>query len=193
MTDNNALVGRALAFASQAHAGQLRKGSHIPYIVHPAEAVAICARLTDDPCVIAAAALHDVVEDTGATIEEIRTLFGDRVTQIVASESEDKRHGLPPSATWRQRKQEAIDHISQTDDPGVLAVCLADKLSNLRSTYHDFCKNGDAVWSRFNVTDPAQHAWYYSSLLAALRPRFGNTLEWQEMGRIVDELFGAYL
>lgn len=59
------LVTEAVIFAAQAHDGAARKGSVIPYIVHPMEVVAICATLTDDPQVLAAAALHDVMEDCG--------------------------------------------------------------------------------------------------------------------------------
>ena len=73
------LVTEAVIFAAQAHDGAARKGSVIPYIVHPMEVVAICATLTDDPQVLAAAALHDVMEDCGIGFDELSRRFGVRV------------------------------------------------------------------------------------------------------------------
>ena len=65
------LVTQAVIFAAQAHDGAARKGSEIPYIVHPMEVVAIASTMTDDPQVLAAAALHDVMEDCGVTFETL--------------------------------------------------------------------------------------------------------------------------
>ena len=73
------LVTQAAVFAANAHDGATRKGSGIPYIVHPMEAAAIAATLTDDPHVVAAAMLHDVMEDCGVGFEELRARFGERV------------------------------------------------------------------------------------------------------------------
>lgn len=81
------LVTEAVIFAAQAHDGAARKGSVIPYIVHPMEVVAICATLTDDPQVLAAAALHDVMEDCGIGFDELSRRFGVRVAGLVCQES----------------------------------------------------------------------------------------------------------
>ena len=70
------LVTQAVIFAAQAHDGAARKGSEIPYIVHPMEVVAIASTMTDDPQVLAAAALHDVMEDCGVTFETLSERFG---------------------------------------------------------------------------------------------------------------------
>ena len=69
------LVADAVAFAAKAHRGQVRKGTSTPYIVHPMEAAAIVATITNDPAVIAAAVLHDVIEDTDYTADDVRRLF----------------------------------------------------------------------------------------------------------------------
>lgn len=82
------LVTEAVIFAAQAHDGAARKGSVIPYIVHPMEVVAICATLTDDPQVLAAAALHDVMEDCGIGFDELSRRFGVRVAGLVCQESQ---------------------------------------------------------------------------------------------------------
>ena len=101
------LVSEAIAFAVKAHDGMRRKKSTDPYILHPMEAAVIVGSMTDDQNLIAAAALHDVVEDAGVDINEIEEKFGKRVRELVASETEDKRADLPPADTWRIRKEES--------------------------------------------------------------------------------------
>ena len=75
LDESISLMDRAIIFATRAHSGTYRKGTNIPYIVHPIEAAAIVSSITADPDMIAAAVLHDVVEDTDATVEEIRFFF----------------------------------------------------------------------------------------------------------------------
>ena len=185
------LLNEAIEFAAQAHAGQPRKGSNLPYIVHPMEAVAICASFTDDEEVLAAAALHDVVEDAGVAVDELQERFGARVASIVAGESENKREGIPAAQTWKVRKTESIEHLANAEDVGVRMVCLSDKLSNIRSIQRDFNAVGEAVWQRFNQKDPAEHAWYYSTIADVLQADLGETEAWREYRRRVDEVFGV--
>ena len=132
------VLDKAIGFAARAHAGQVRKGTSTPYILHPLEAAAICATVTDDLEVLAAAVLHDVVEDTGISIDQVEEEFEARVANLVTGESEDKREGLPAAETWRIRKEEAIEHIRSAEDPGVKIICLGDKLSNMRAIHRDF-------------------------------------------------------
>lgn len=186
------LFNEAVAFAAQAHDGQLRKGTNLPYVVHPIEAAAICASFTDDVEVLAAAVLHDTVEDTDVTIGEIERLFGRRVAQIVAGDSENKREGLPPGATWKTRKAESIECVISAPDPGVRMVCLGDKLSNIRAIQRDFAALGDELWQRFNQKDPAEHAWYYSAIADALKEDLGETDAWREYTGRVAEVFSRY-
>ena len=82
------LLDRAIFFAVHAHAGTERRGKGFPYIVHPMEAVAIVATMTPDQELLAAAALHDTVEDTEVTLEQIREQFGPRVARLVEEESD---------------------------------------------------------------------------------------------------------
>jgi len=187
------LLDRAVAFAAQKHAGQLRKGTNLPYIVHPMEAAVICASITDDEEALAAAVLHDVVEDAGVTASEVEALFSRRVAAIVAGDSEDKREGLPPAETWKIRKVENIEHIKAASDPGVRIVCLGDKLSNIRSIQRDLEALGDKLWQRFNQKDPAEHAWYYSTIAEALRAELGDTDAWREYRERVDAVFEGCL
>ena len=158
------LVSEAIAFAVKAHDGMRRKKSDAPYILHPMEAAVIVGTMTDDQSLIAAAALHDVVEDADITIEEIEEKFGKRVRELVESETEDKRADLPPNDTWRIRKEESLAVLKNTDDIAVLMVWLGDKLANMRSFYRMFKAEGEAMWQRFNQKDAAQQAWYYRSI-----------------------------
>ena len=89
-----------MIFASKAHEGMCRKGTDIPYIVHPMEAGAIAASVTSDKEIIAAAILHDTLEDTSVTPLEIEREFGKEVLRLIESDSEDKREDLPPEQTW---------------------------------------------------------------------------------------------
>ena len=188
--NGNSLLTRAIGFAAKQHEGQSRKGTDIPYIVHPLEAVAICATMTVDADVLAAAVLHDVVEDTDATIEDIKREFGERVASIVAEESEEKREDKPAAETWELRKQETLDHLTNVDDSAVLMVCLGDKLSNIRAIERDFEVLGNGLWNRFNQKDPAKHAWYYSSIAEILKPALGETAAWREYNSRVNAVFG---
>jgi myo-inositol-1(or 4)-monophosphatase len=183
------LVSEAIAFAVKAHDGMRRKKSDAPYILHPMEAAVIVGTMTDDQNLIAAAALHDVVEDAGITIEEVEAKFGKRVRELVASETEDKRADLPPAATWRVRKEESLAVLKNTDDIAVLMVWLGDKLANMRSLYRDWKVEGDAMWQRFNQKDARQQAWYYHSIVT-LTQRLSDTSAWLEYKTLTELVFG---
>ncbi len=158
------IIEKAVQFASKAHEGACRKGTSLPYILHPLEAASIVAQITDDPEVIAAAALHDVVEDTSFTEKDIRVLFGNRVADLVMFNTEDKRRERPASETWTIRKQETISHLEQASEDEMI-VAFADKLSNLRSMLIDYIREEESFWNRFAQKDPLKHVWYYSCLL----------------------------
>ena len=183
------LVSEAIIFAVKAHDGMRRKKSEAPYILHPMEAAVIVGTMTDDQNLIAAAALHDVVEDAGITIQEIEEKFGKRIRELVQSETEDKRAELPPAATWRIRKEESLAVLKNTDDIAVLMVWLGDKLANIRSIYHDWKVEGNAIWQRFNQTDVNEQAWYYCSI-ATLTERLSDTSAWLEYKTLTELVFG---
>ena len=182
------LVSEAIAFAVRAHDGMRRKKSEAPYILHPMEAAVIVGTMTDDQSLIAAAALHDVVEDAGISITEIEEKFGKRVKELVASETEDKRADLPPSDTWRIRKEESLSVLRETKDEGVLMVWLGDKLANMRSIYRDHKVEGSSMWQRFNQKDEREQAWYYRSI-ADLTARLSHTSAWIEYKALTEIVF----
>ncbi len=187
------MIDRALVFAVMKHAGQRRKGSQVPYITHVVEAMGIVAeiRLADEQLQIAAL-LHDTLEDTDTTKEELGRLFGPRVAQLVAEESENKRIERAAKDTWKERKQETIDHLKEASTE-VQIVALGDKLSNIRAMARDYRSLGDRLWDRFNQKDPKEHGWYYGSIAKI----FGEDEEIRETGayeeyvRLCTEVFGA--
>lgn len=182
------LLDKAIIFAVNAHRGQLRKGTNTPYILHPMEAAAIVGSMTDDDEVIAAAVLHDTVEDTAATIEEIRERFGDRVAELVAAESENKREDKPAASTWKIRKEETIEHL-KTAPKEVKILTLGDKLSNIRSICRDYEAQGDALWQRFNQKDKNEHRWYYKSIADCLSD-LCEYPAYKEYAFLVEKTFG---
>ena len=172
-------VEKAVVFATKAHAGAVRKGTDSPYILHPMEAMAIVTKFTDDEDVLAAAVLHDTVEDTNVTIERLEKEFGPRVAKLVASVSEDKKKSLPAETTWKERKQETIDSLKKADRDTRL-LCLGDKLSNLRDMCNDYAFIGDELWDRFNQKDKHLHEWYYKEIYKLLKEEFGDIWELYE-------------
>lgn len=179
---------RAVIYATKAHAGTKRKGGDLPYITHPLEAAAIAASITSDRELLAAAVLHDVVEDTPYTEADIRCEFGDRVASLVASESEDKREDLPPSETWKLRKRETLDALEKAGRDEKL-IALADKLSNIRAMSRDFDAIGDKLWERFNQKNKSEHGWYYLGI-AERMTEFKDTAAYKEYVALCKKVFG---
>lgn len=185
------LMDRAIIFATRAHSGTYRKGTKIPYIVHPIEAAAIVATMTDDPDMIAAAVLHDVVEDTDATVEEIGFFFNEHIARLVEAESENKRKDLPPQETWMIRKMETLDFLKNRASREAKILALADKLSNMRAIHRDQQILGDALWQRFNEKRKEKHGWMYRQVAEALS-ELSDTLAWQEYDGLVKDTFEEY-
>lgn len=187
---DTSFLDKAINFAVKAHSGVERRGKAFPYIVHPMEAMAIVATITNDQELLAAAALHDVVEDTEYTVEDIRKEFGDRVAKIVDSESDLVVEGKNESESWVERKQYAIDRLKKLDRDGKI-VAIGDKLSNARAMLQDYEKLGEELWNKFHVTDPKLHKWHYEGLRDSLSDLKG-TFAFKELDEITKKLFSKY-
>ncbi|MBR3558954.1 MAG: bifunctional (p)ppGpp synthetase/guanosine-3',5'-bis(diphosphate) 3'-pyrophosphohydrolase [Bacteroidales bacterium] len=179
------LFDEAVKFATDAHSGTERRGKNFPYIIHPMEAAAIVATVTSDPEMLAAAILHDTVEDTDATLEQIRERFGARVATLVQHETAP----LPKGTPWRVRRQAQVDLLASAPyDCKVVAI--GDKLSNLRAIAHDYRQIGDRLWQRFSAPNGMEDvAWYYRNLAVALADLDG-TLPYQEFLSLLEATFG---
>ncbi|WKA53127.1 HD domain-containing protein [Planococcus shixiaomingii] len=178
----NPLIEKAIQFAAVKHAGQTRKATIIPYISHP---YAVAMMLKDENQrdeVIAAGLLHDLLEDTDTTEEELREQFGEQVLSLVLAASESDKT-LP----WEERKQHTIDSLENRSKEE-LALIVADKLHNLRSIQQDVLQSGDAVWARFNRGKRDQ-SWYYMSLARSLKSRKEDVPLIQAFEKEVFQLF----
>ena len=185
---NETILDRAIIFAARAHQGAVRRDGHTPYILHCTETAAITATMTDDLTALAAAVLHDVLEDTPVTQPELEAEFGSEITRLVAALSENKRPDLPPEDTWLIRKEETIDALERTDDPDIKRICLADKLSNLRGIHRDYQRLGDDLWELFHQKSRAKQGWYYKRLEQALSC-LADTGTYQEFRRLRQAIF----
>ena len=181
------LLDRAIIFAVRAHAGTERRGKGFPYIVHPMEAVEIVATMTRDQELLAAAALHDTVEDTDTTVEQIREEFGNRIASLVASESDIVLDGLTAEDSWHARKQAAIDRLTRASHDAKI-VALGDKLSNMRAIARDYAQQGDALWNLFHAKDPKDHEWHYRGLADALS-ELRDTFAYKEFEKLINQVF----
>ena len=185
------LLDRAIIFAVKAHHNTERRGKGFPYIVHPMEAVEIVATITPDQELLAAAALHDTIEDTDVTVEKIREAFGERVAALVHAESDQINgelfNGENEEETWHARKQAAIDRLAAASHDAKI-VAMGDKLSNMRAIWRDYQVKGDELWKIFHCSDKAAHEWHYRGLAASLS-ELSDTFAYKEFVRLIDEVF----
>jgi len=152
----------AFIYALQLHAGQVRKGSQIPYLAHLLGVTALVLEADGDDEIAIAALLHDAVEDQGGfeTLLDIQRRFGDRVATIVEGCSDAFTQPKPP---WRKRKESYLAHLKDAS-PDVLLVSLADKLHNARSIYRDLQEYGIVIFRKFNGGKSGT-LWYYNKLV----------------------------
>jgi (p)ppGpp synthase/HD superfamily hydrolase len=154
------LIDKAIQFAAVAHEGQYRKGTKIPYIIHPVSVGFLLQSIGCEEEVIAAGILHDTVEDTDVELDDIKREFGEGVASLVLSASEPDKT-LP----WEERKTHTIESLQQASEETVI-ITLADKIHNLRTVLLDLQEQGEAVWEKFNRGKEKQE-WYHHSLYEA--------------------------
>ena len=179
----------AVAFAMKAHEGQTRKDGGV-YILHPLEDATIVGTMTGDLEMLAAAVLHDTVEDTDVTAEDILENFGERVALLVAHETENKRPELAASATWKIRKEESLAVLKESNIETKM-LWLGDKLSNMRSLARDYDKIGAAVFERFNEKDPREQRWYHETVIEYIS-ELKDYPAYKEYERLFHHIFDEY-
>lgn len=187
---DTSLLDKAILFAVRAHAGTERRGKGFPYIVHPMEAVSIVASITSDPELLAAAVLHDTVEDTDVTLAQLEETFGSRIASLVEAETDSHNETKGEANTWRKRKQAGIERLAKAEYD-VKVVAIGDKLSNMRAIASDYRQMGDRLWERFHAPNgKSDHAWRYRQLVDCLSD-LADTEAYQEFVRLTDEVFGS--
>ncbi len=174
----------ALAYASRAHAMQVRKGTAIPYVSHLLSVSALVLEHGGDDEQAIAALLHDAVEDQGGAprLADIRQRFGERVAGIVEACTDTDVIPKPP---WRERKQTYLDHLPRVA-PEALLVSMADKLHNLRCILADYRVTGEVLWERF-TGEREGTLWYYRSLTDVYRAVVPGRMS-RELDRTLAEL-----
>ncbi|HMB44581.1 MAG TPA: HD domain-containing protein [Candidatus Methanoperedens sp.] len=179
------LIDSAFKVAVIAHQNQTKKGTNIPYIVHPISVAQILLQAGFPEEIIAAGILHDTVEDTKVTLDFIRDRFGDRVADIVNGCSEPDK-----SLPWKERKMHTIEFL-KTASLEVRIVACADKLLNIRTIASDYEKIGDKLWERFTETRKEEHEWYYIGVAASLceQPGTKDMAIFQQLNKEVETFF----
>lgn len=144
---------KAKQFAYEAHKGMKRKGKDTPFIYHLKLVNLYLESLTDDEEILAAGWLHDVIEDTPITLEELKKEFNSKICYYVDLETEDK------SLPWKDRKLKQIEELRRNNFE-VALIAYADKMANMTEMFDDYKIIKDELWNRFNRGKDAQH-WYY--------------------------------
>ena len=197
--EGNPAFLQAYLYVSHAHEGQFRKGTGIPYMIHLIRTWYYVSQMTQDPDEWAAALLHDTLEDTMVSLRSLTLNFGERVAQLVLSESEDKREGIPAEQTWELRKKETIQRLSECmgreDKIPTMHIALGDKLANLFSLSVEYREVKDRVWKKFNQSDKNKHGWYYGEMGRLFERFFAGRPEMEMVEnywKYYQEVFGKY-
>lgn len=167
MAQKEVRIFSAIQFAARAHAGQWRKGSTVPYIIHPLNVMKTLIEAGCEAHTVIAGILHDTVEDTHVTIEDIEKEFGNTIASIVEAVSYQDRKQL-----WEKRKEHVL-YLIKNASQDIVLVELADKLDNIRSMREDHKRQGDDMWTKFKRGRDKQK-WYYESLVLAFQERVGK-------------------
>lgn len=181
------LLRRAFEFALAAHGGQLRKGAPVPIISHLMAVSALVLEFGGTAEEGAAALLHDTLEDTSATVEDLRREFGEEVAQIVV-ECTDSLYPCPP--IWRDRKERFINCVPNLSDSARLVIA-ADKLHNARDVVRAQREKGDASFLIFHGRKEGT-VWYYGAALQSLElagePSWGLRALLDDLRLVVEEM-----
>jgi (p)ppGpp synthase/HD superfamily hydrolase len=163
-------LDKAIRVAAWAHEqqGQHRKGSGLPYIVHPFGTMVIASNVTNDEDILIACLLHDILEDVDEKIynkQKMNNDFGERVVSIVDGVTKDSS-----IKDWQGRADAYLLHLEKKASDESVVVSAADKIHNLLSIIDDYKLLGDELWSRFNA-GKKQQLWWYRSILGVITKR----------------------
>ena len=186
---DTSILDKAMHFAIDAHANTERRGKGFPYSIHLMEAVEIAATITSDQEILAATALHDTIEDTDVTLEQLREEFGDRVAALVEAESDKFANGFSERDSWTDRKKAALERLANAPYDAKI-VAMGDKLSNMRAIARDYERIGDELWKIFHAPNgKSDHDWRYRGLAVALFDLAG-TPAYREFITLLEKTFG---
>lgn len=167
------LIDKAIAMSAKLHREQLRRDDDIPYAMHPYAAAFIISPYTDDEHTIAAALLHDVLEDVhGYEYEHLVEDFGTTVARIVKEVTEDRHPSFSAKKdreTWRYRKEQYLENLKGISQEGML-VAAGDKYHNLYSLINGYTIHSEGFWKKFHAPDPKRESimWFYKTAIDIL-------------------------
>jgi (p)ppGpp synthase/HD superfamily hydrolase len=170
---------QAVQIALQAHATQVRKSDNSPYVVHPIMVAHILAQHGFSDTVCAAALVHDVLEDTEMTRDELVRALGEEVVQVVDAVSEDA------SLQWEERKAAYAKKVGESSE-GAKAVSIGDKIHNLQSLLDTHKEQGPSLWSKFN-RGKDQKLWFEELMLQTFRDTWQHPLV-DEYAELVEKM-----
>jgi (p)ppGpp synthase/HD superfamily hydrolase len=170
-----ARLTQALMLAAEAHQGQVRKGTSIPYITHPVAVAGLVARYGGDEDQQIAGLLHDVLEDAGADWAPRIAAFGPRVLAMVQACTDGTPDATGQKRPWQERKQAYLAHLAETPAEALL-VSACDKLHNAESILLDLAETGPGVFDRFSASQE-QTLWYYRELARIFAERHAAPAE----------------
>lgn len=171
----------AIIYATVMHQGKVRKLGNTPFILHPLEVAQILSTMTDNEEIITAGILHDIVDDTDGTLEEIEKRYGIRVAELVSSVSEKTYSDEKTADTWKQRKEESLHFLKNNEDTGVHMIWLADTLANIRSLAGAYSEKGEGLWNELHQSDSAMQCWYYRSIAEMVELTLNKTGAFKEL------------
>jgi len=185
MNGQTNLIEKAAKIAIFAHSGQKRKDSDTPYIIHPFMVALKLVKYNFPDTVIAAALVHDVLEDTGFKEERLRKELGDQVlaiTKTVSEEIKDK------SLLWEERKKKYIE-VLRNGSEGAKAVSVADKIHNLENFISAYKKQGPDLWKKFS-RGKSKKIWFWKQVFKALKETWQHPLvdEYEKLLAQVEDL-----
>lgn len=171
----------AIQFATEAHKNQKRKGKETSYVMHPLSVGLLLAHAGLAEEIVIAGILHDTIEDTEVTYEEIVKKFGKKIADVVNDVTEQER-----SLSWTERKSAALAHVA-TMLPESVLVKTADVVHNMNDQLEDYKKEGDGMFARLNAGKGQQRA-RYEKLIAAIKDRNGDNPLLPELMKTFSEL-----
>lgn len=176
------VVEEAFNFAIKAHKGQVRKADqNKPYIVHPIDVSKILSEYNLSEEVIAAGLLHDVLEDTSYSYEDILSLFGEKIAKLVLIATEENKKD-----SWEERKLRTINKIKNLNLEEKLLLC-ADKISNLEDMLILFNVKGKKDFSSFKRGEEKQY-WYYINIYNSLSLNHQHVM-FERLRDLITEVF----
>ena len=164
----------AINIATIWHQGQARKADKLPYIIHPFAVMIIASEYTKDEDILIAALLHDTLEDTKYTLNDLTADFGPKIAKIVKEVSEVKTDENDQRLSWDNRKTEYLNTL-RTACSGALLIAAADKIHNLDSLVAAYRAQGESMWKKFN--SPAdKKIWVYEQTYQIIKQRLKNPI-----------------